>query len=315
MGELATLSPASAIRVNPRLAKPILRKLDKIIEIAAALQRWREMEEAIDFLIDCQREIVGWWDEHVRGPGGDQKSYRKTINVGARLMVTEAERQIALRQQAVSRFRSATADVDAYRARLIRRARREAGIDTASEDPSAVRPTPSRDGSDFWRTPLCLTNALVRHVIPDLPQGPIWECAASDGRLARAIASTGRKVVATDVEPQADGIEARDFIRDALIPENTIVVTNPPYNHSDEFLARCLALFDEELINGFVLLHRHDHLQASSRVEAFNRATREVHCNWRPIWIDGTEGQPRWSFHWIVWTNAPRQPPLYLQQQ
>lgn len=179
-------------------------------------------------------------------------------------------------------------------------------------DAAARRGQPNRDGPDFWPTPACLTTALVRHVLPHLPAAVIWECAAGDERLANAMVAAGRSVIATDLYPQDDR-EAVDFLND--LPQSvlgSIVITNPPYNQSDEFLTRGLDLLAAGRIAGLALLLRHDHLMAASRVDAFNGAAREVHCNWRPIWIPDTEGNPRWSFHWLAWHVGNRQPPVYL---
>jgi len=301
MSELVTAQ--LDLRIAPTKARQAVDEARRIISIAARMNRWREMEAAIDALIRYQQQIVEWWDDHV--PVG------KPNRAPGFLSAAEAEQRIAMRQQAISRFRSGIADIDAYRVRLIRRARREGGLEADSEDPSSLRPTPGRDGPDFWPTPVTLVDACVSHVLPVLPSGTIWEPACGDGRLVRAIEQAGRQVYATDLHPQDDDAPV-DFL-DCIPPvDMTCVVTNPPYNNSDAFIDRCLTLLDDRAIAGFALLLRHDHLQAQSRVDAFNRATCEIHCNWRPIWIDGTEGQPRWSFHWIVWTDKPRRAPRYL---
>jgi hypothetical protein len=182
-------------------------------------------------------------------------------------------------------------------------------------DPAMTRGQARRDGPDFWPTPACLTKALLDFVLPELPPGPIWECAAGDGRLARAIATGGRSVIATDLYPQDDS-SPHDFLGDRL-PAGTvgsIIATNPPNHHWNAFLDHSLALLDRRLIKGFVLLLRHDYLQAAGRTDALNRAVREVHCNWRPIWVPDTDGNPRHSFHWIAWHAGRRQPPLYLTE-
>ena len=156
-------------------------------------------------------------------------------------------------------------------------------------DPAAYRPQPARDGADFWPTPPCLSRALTQHILPALPLVPVWECAAGDGRLARTIAMTGRDVIATDLFPQPlfAPIARHDFLHDdppgaAL---GACAITNPPGTRLTEFIARGLQLLDGGQISGLVLLMRLDHLQADERVEALNRATWEVHCNWRPIWL------------------------------
>jgi hypothetical protein len=180
-------------------------------------------------------------------------------------------------------------------------------------DPAAVRPQPRRVGPDFWPTPTSLIAALQSHVLPGLPEGAIWEPAAGDGRLARAMIGAGRTVIQSDLYPQ-DGGKPYDFLVGEPPVAGSIVITNPPFTLSEEFLARGLALLDSQRISGLVLLVRHDHLMAANKTLAFNQATREIHCNWRPIWIAGTEGHPRWSFHWLVWHAGPRQAPLYLTE-
>jgi hypothetical protein len=182
-------------------------------------------------------------------------------------------------------------------------------------DPPALRPQPARSGPDFWPTPPCLVEALVQFVLPVLPRGPVWECASGDGRLARAIAAVGRRVIATDLFPQ-DGSATHDFLHGDVpgAARGSCVVTNPPGNQLDSFVARGLQLLDRGETCGLVLLLRLDHLQSAERVAVLNRATLEVRCNWRPVWIAGSKGNPRWSSHWVVWTEGPRRPPLHLRQ-
>jgi hypothetical protein len=180
-------------------------------------------------------------------------------------------------------------------------------------DKAAQRGQPSRDGPDFWPTPDCLIAAACKHVVPVLPDGVIWECANGDGALQRAIAACGRKTIGTDKYPQ-NGSKALDFITDEPPASNLIVMTNGPFNDLDGFIGRGLELLDAGRLRGFVLLLRHDHLMAGTRVAAFNRATWEVHCNWRPTWISDSKGNPRWAFSWVYWGSGRRRAPLYLQE-
>ena len=191
---------------------------------------------------------------------------------------------------------------------------RGAGDERAKRpDPPAQRGQPRRHGPDAWSTPPDLSAALCRHVLPELPAGPVWEPAVGDGRLAAAMRRAGRHVITSDLYPQ-DRSAPIDFLRDPppVGTAGVIVVTNPPFNQTDAFLARGLDLFDRGHTRGLVLLMRHDHLQAGGRVEVLNRSTFELHCCWRPVWIVGSTGNPRWSFHWITWTAGPRRAPLYV---
>jgi hypothetical protein len=72
-------------------------------------------------------------------------------------------------------------------------------------------PKPRPEDTEFWPTPPDLRAALVRYVIPGLPSGPIWECAAGDGVLGDDIAAAGREVLMSDIDPQRRGILRHDI--------------------------------------------------------------------------------------------------------
>jgi hypothetical protein len=173
-----------------------------------------------------------------------------------------------------------------------------------NRDLAALRPQPARDGSEYWPTPDSLINAAIQHVLPLLPAEPvIWESAAGDGRLARALSVAGRTVIATDLVPRSPTVLLRDFIHGNPPLGCPIAFTNPP--HSDElltpFLVRGLQLLDAGLIAGLVLLFRLDHSTVQERAYAFNRAFNLLYCDWRPRLIPGTKGNPRWTYLWATW--------------
>jgi hypothetical protein len=178
-----------------------------------------------------------------------------------------------------------------------------------SRDPASLRPQPRRDGYDLWATPRCLTDALIKHVMPDLPTAAIWECAAGDGRLAQALRAAGYTVLASDIEPRAEGIERRDFLSGEPPPSSFIAATNPPFCAIDRFLARGLHLLDNGLIAGLVLLVRCDTLTAATRADAFNCAAGVLTCCWRPVWVEGSKGNGRWSNAWVWWLPHHPGPP------
>ena len=184
-----------------------------------------------------------------------------------------------------------------------------------SRDPASLRPQPRRTGHDFWPTPACLTWALIHHVLRSLPSLQpmlVWECAAGDGRLAQDLRADGYTVLASDIAPRAGGIELRDFLSDEPPSPGTVAVTNPPFNKINKFIARGLQLLDRRQLAGFVLLVRWDALTAANRADAFNRAAAVWVCCWRPVWIEGTAGNGRWSNAWIVWLpDHPGPPPTH----
>src|SRR5262249_26242290 len=68
------------------------------------------------------------------------------------------------------------------------------------------------DDDDLFSTPPCLIAALIQFVLPTLPAAPIWDPAAGDGRaLVDSLRTTGREVIATDIEPQRRDIARLDY--------------------------------------------------------------------------------------------------------
>jgi hypothetical protein len=151
-------------------------------------------------------------------------------------------------------------------------------------------------------------------VLPFLPEGIIWECAAGDGRMARAIQAAGRTVIATDIVPAHPDVARLDFLRSDPPQPGLLAVTNGPFSNQTAFMARGLQLMERGCIAGLVLLARLDHQQAEERVDALNRVTLALYCNWRVRWIPGSHGNPRWTNVWLAWLlNHPRQPPRWLK--
>jgi hypothetical protein len=72
---------------------------------------------------------------------------------------------------------------------------------TNRRDRAGLRPSPARNDGDFWRTTPDLAAALVGRVLPSVPDGVVWECAAGDGILLDALRDAGRVVIAADIEP------------------------------------------------------------------------------------------------------------------
>jgi hypothetical protein len=241
MSDLARI-PVRDLYQRPELMVEAVSVAEHMARAAAAMQRWPEMEQAVDAQIERQRLIVTWWGENVR-PGGRLSGGESQISAH------EAELIVNLSQPSISRLRRALADPE-YRATVIGKTMRL--VTWRQRDPNATRSSPARSGPDFWPTP----------------------------------------------ERPAEGC---------------LVITNPPFNAADGFIERGLALLDQGAITGLVLLLRHDHLTAGGRVAWLNRATLQLHCNWRPVWIEGSEGQPRWSFCWMMWLRGmTRLPPVYL---
>jgi hypothetical protein len=201
------------------------------------------------------------------------------------------------------------------RQRRWRAKKRRAQIWLGDPDPSARWPTPKRADKDFWPTPPELQVALIRYVLPLLPEGPVWECAAGDGVLADALIRAGREVIQSDIDPQRRGIMQLDFLKAAppLATRGSILATNPPFNRIDAFTERALQLLDAGYLKAVVLLYRADKANTQERIEVFNRAAHELTITARTKWVPGSGGSersPRWWFIWIIWLADKEGPPV-----
>jgi hypothetical protein len=196
--------------------------------------------------------------------------------------------------------------------------KRRAAIWHGGDDPTARRPTPKRTDKDFWPTPPELQIALTRHVLPLLPDGPVWECAAGDGDLADALVDAGREVILSDIDPQRSGMLRRDFLTEDPPPEtrDSILITNPPFITKvfDAFCDRALGLLDAGHVKAVVLLFRGDKAASQGRAEILNRAAYEIVVTARTSWVLGTGGSkksPRWWFVWVVWLPDRNELPVH----
>jgi hypothetical protein len=85
----------------------------------------------------------------------------------------------------------------------------------------------TRQAEDFYATPEWVTRCLLRHT--DFA-GPVWEPCCGDGAIARVVESTGRRVVASDLDDYGFGTPGVDFFAAREFPPGCrALVTNPPY--------------------------------------------------------------------------------------
>ena len=124
------------------------------------------------------------------------------------------------------------------------------------------KPTTKRsadlDGPDFYPTPKWATHALIDN---ERFEGEIWECACGDGSMARVLEAAGHNVHATDLYSRGYGETGVDFLAARRPADN--IVTNPPYNVAEAFVAHGLKLARKK----FALLLRLAFLEGANRAE------------------------------------------------
>lgn len=100
------------------------------------------------------------------------------------------------------------------------------------------------DSLDDFPTPPWAGRALCEHLRASLAlplqRSVVLEPAANRGNLVRAFEGEWAAVLASDVADYGAGFAVRNFLTDAPLGRADWVVTNPPFNLAEDFIARGL---------------------------------------------------------------------------
>jgi hypothetical protein len=111
-------------------------------------------------------------------------------------------------------------------------------------------------GPDFFPTPRWATFALIEN---ETFSGEIWESACGDGTMSRVLEETGQPVRSSDLYDRGFGEAGIDFLTARSSADN--IVTNPPYNCAEGFVASGVKLATRK----FALLLRLAFLEGANR--------------------------------------------------
>lgn len=157
------------------------------------------------------------------------------------------------------------------------------------------------DGPDFYPTPGWATQALIDHEEFD---GTIWEPACGNGSMARVLQRTGCPVVATDLYDRGYGQTGEDFLASDRIADN--IVTNPPFNSAEGFVAKGLSASRKKL----ALLLRLAFLEGGNRYRTIFKdcppARTWVFSERITFYPNNVErrGSGTTAYAWFVWDKA-----------
>lgn len=157
------------------------------------------------------------------------------------------------------------------------------------------------NGPDFFPTPKWATYALIDNEKFD---GDIWESACGNGAMSEVLENTGRRVFSSDLYDRGFGEAGIDFLSSTRKLAN--VVTNPPYNSAEGFVAKGL----ECAKNKFALLLRLAFLEGGNRQRTiFNTAPPSR------VWVFSEritfypagaveKGSGTTAYAWFVWDKS-----------
>jgi hypothetical protein len=167
----------------------------------------------------------------------------------------------------------------------------------------------ARVANDAYFTPEWCTEALLRKV---RLRGAVWEPACGDGAICRVLDRHGYRVVASDIADYGYPSARADFLQHGRLGDAVYsIVTNPPYEHAEDFVRHALNQM-ESGTGPVAMLLRHEWDCAGSRRDLFERApfARKITLTKRPRWSEENKASPRHNFAWFVWDFNHRLPPL-----
>lgn len=155
----------------------------------------------------------------------------------------------------------------------------------------ANRSTANRRALDFYPTPPDVTHALMQFM-QDWRGMAIWEPAAGDGAMAYVLRLYGHSVTESDI---ATGT---DFLAATVPGWVEAIITNPPFNLSEEFIRTALGICPN-----VAMVFKSQFWHAQKRLALFREfpPTYVLPLTWRPDFAGG--GAPTMEILWTVWTN------------
>lgn len=157
------------------------------------------------------------------------------------------------------------------------------------------------DGPDFYPTPRWATFALIES---EPFKGDIWEPACGDGAMSDVLAETGNRMTSSDLYDRGYGEVGVDYLATARRAQN--IITNPPYNSAEGFVATGLRAAESK----FALLLRLAFLEGANRANTiFHKAPPSrvwVFSERITFYPKGVEiaGSGTTAYAWFVWDKA-----------
>jgi len=154
------------------------------------------------------------------------------------------------------------------------------------------------DGPDFFPTPRWATFALIES---ENFTGDIWESACGNGAMSSVLENTGNTVFSSDLYDRGFGEVGHDFLTSTRKTDN--IVTNPPYNCAEGFVAAGLRLANRK----FALLLRLAFLEGANRANTIFTKTPPAR-----VWVFSEritfypagaqrKGTGTTAYAWFVW--------------
>jgi hypothetical protein len=159
-------------------------------------------------------------------------------------------------------------------------------------------------GNDCYETPTVAVEALLRVEI--LPK-KIWEPACGRGAIVKILRARGHEVIASDLIDYGDATHfyGRDFLAEKLPKGCECIVTNPPFQFAEDFVAHAIKLCPLVIMLlrlAFLESDRRSGILENcglARVHVFRKRLPMLH---RAGWT-GPKASSAIAFAWMVWSR------------
>ena len=101
-----------------------------------------------------------------------------------------------------------------------------------------------REPDDFYSTDPKAVRALIERLQVS-KDTIIYECACGSGNLSRELESMGYNVLSTDLKNRGFGTSGVDFLQVETVPAGCMILTNPPYKYTTEFITHSMELLPQ----------------------------------------------------------------------
>ena len=141
-----------------------------------------------------------------------------------------------------------------------------------------------REPDDFYSTDPKAVRALMNRMQVN-KDTLIYECACGSGNLSKELESMGYNVLSTDLKDRGFGIVGVDFLKVDKVPEGCMILTNPPYKYTTEFIAHSMELLPMGGVVALLLnisylsgLARYRDIYSKGWLEKLYIFSNRVHC-------------------------------------
>ena len=172
---------------------------------------------------------------------------------------------------------------------------------------------------DYYPTPKECTHALMLFLHKNCDwffSDPlrIWEPACGNGAMSEVLRKYGHRIISTELSIDGTyGETGIDFLK-CTPYECDAIITNPPFNLSEEFIVKYLG--NTKIV---CMLLKSQYWHAKSRLTLFNQHTPQyvLPLTWRPDFLEHTRKAgdkigPTMEVAWSVWIKGTHKETRYI---